>query len=251
MLAANATTHFNDEAQEAYMDKAIHEKPNIKRRVNATTIGAILCASLILLLVVCHFNGLLDPLYDIAFPPTQEEIHMKTSGYFAALEKTRHARHNRAFVTTLTIGCTASIAACIPLALKDHRAKQQEIALQREQEQEKVRQLLSNQLELDAEEFLGMRSLPEFTGIYILHNVSKDMYYVGQSVRVVQRVRNHLAGRGNGDVYADFKYGDRFTIRGVAMDGSGYLSIDDLERDMIDAFDALNSGYNRTRGNRT
>lgn len=33
------------------------------------------------------------------------------------------------------------------------------------------------------------------------------------------------------------------------MASSGYLSIDDLERDMIEAYDAYDSGYNRQRGN--
>lgn len=118
-----------------------------------------------------------------------------------------------------------------------------------EAEREQARQLASNQAELTAEEFLSLAGAPEFTGVYILHNETKGMYYVGQSVRVMQRVRQHLTGHGNGDVYADYKYGDRFTVRTISMASSGYLSIDDLERDMIEAYDAYDSGYNRQRGN--
>lgn len=40
----------------------------------------------------------------------------------------------------------------------------------------------------------------EFTGIYILHNMNEDKYYVGQSVRVLNRVRQHFTGHGNGDI---------------------------------------------------
>lgn len=89
----------------------------------------------------------------------------------------------------------------------------------------------------------------DFTGIYVLHNKTKDMYYVGQSVKVIDRIRQHLAGHGNGDVYADFKYGDEFEVSTVSLADSGYGSLNDLESDTIAAYDAYNNGYNRTAGN--
>lgn len=105
----------------------------------------------------------------------------------------------------------------------------------------------------NAEDFLKRRgylkSDGDFTGIYILHNVTKDQYYVGQSVRVIGRVTQHLTGHGNGDVYADFKYGDEFTVKTISLVDSGYQSIDALERHAIDTYHAFNLGYNRTRGN--
>lgn len=61
----------------------------------------------------------------------------------------------------------------------------------------------------------------EFTGIYILHNVTRDMYYVGQSIRVLHRIRQHLTGHGNGDAYADYKHGDEFAIRALSLVESG------------------------------
>lgn len=118
--------------------------------------------------------------------------------------------------------------------------------------------LLDGRGELSADEFLKHRAAlarlrsgnpDEFTGVYILHNETKDMYYVGQSVRVLQRVTQHLTGHGSGDVYADFKYGDRFMVRTVPLVDSGYQSLNDLERDMIMAYDAYENGYNNTRGN--
>ena len=105
---------------------------------------------------------------------------------------------------------------------------------------------------ISAQEFLAVYDAlrqSDFTGIYVLHNVSKDMYYVGQSIKVVDRVRQHLTGHGNGDVYADFKYGDAFTVSTLSLGESGYGSLNDLERDTIAAYDAYRKGYNRTSGN--
>lgn len=110
-----------------------------------------------------------------------------------------------------------------------------------------------------AEVFLKMRSHlaatkmlgdSEFTGVYILHNVTKGKYYVGQSIRVLSRINQHLTGHGNGDVYADFKYGDSFTVSTIPIQGSGYQSLNDLERDTISAYNAKDNGYNMTSGNR-
>ena len=92
---------------------------------------------------------------------------------------------------------------------------------------------------------------PDYTGVYIIHNKTKDQYYVGQSVHVLKRVTAHLTGHGNGNVYADYKYGDTFTVRLVPLVGSGYQNLNDLERDMIYAYNAFDNGYNATRGNRT
>lgn len=90
----------------------------------------------------------------------------------------------------------------------------------------------------------------EFEGVYILYNTSRNKYYVGQSVHVFSRVNAHLTGHGNGDVYADYKYGDDFKIMLVPLCNSGYGNLNDLEREMIGAFDSCATGYNKTRGNR-
>lgn len=95
-----------------------------------------------------------------------------------------------------------------------------------------------------------LRTRGDFTGVYVIHNKTKDMYYVGQSARVVGRLIQHLTGCGNGDVYADYKYGDDFELNVVSLRESGYDSLDALERDTIAAYDAYGRGYNRTRGNR-
>ena len=123
---------------------------------------------------------------------------------------------------------------------------------------QRVLELSEGYEEIPAEEFLNRRNAltgsrldgsSEFTGVYVLHNTTQDRYYVGQSIRVLDRVNQHFTGHGNGDVYCDFKNGDHFTVRTISLVSSGYESINDLERQLIDAHDAYRSGYNKTRGN--
>ena len=90
----------------------------------------------------------------------------------------------------------------------------------------------------------------EFSGVYVLYNKSKDMYYVGQAKKIFTRVNQHFTGHGNGDVYADYKYGDQFTIRMIALDTSGFKTLNELERHAISTYNAKNKGYNKQRGNK-
>lgn len=114
----------------------------------------------------------------------------------------------------------------------------------------RLHSLTNDALEVSPEEFFDLRkSAVEFVGVYILHNLDRNMYYVGQSVRVLSRVNQHFTGHGNGDVYADFKYGDTFTIRCLSLANSGYGSLDALEKDFIKRYNANVTGYNKTQGN--
>jgi len=88
------------------------------------------------------------------------------------------------------------------------------------------------------------------TGIYIILNKTKNMYYVGQAQNVYQRCSNHFLGKGNADIYVDYKYGDEFIIRFIALVDSGYTNLDELERYYIDEFDAVEFGYNKKKGNK-
>lgn len=71
-----------------------------------------------------------------------------------------------------------------------------------------------------------------------------DNVYVGQSVKVCSRVRAHLTGHGNGDVYADVRNGQDVVIRIVPCPEK---EMNDRERALIAAFHATGS-YNSTRG---
>ncbi|MCM1165443.1 MAG: GIY-YIG nuclease family protein [Lachnospiraceae bacterium] len=128
---------------------------------------------------------------------------------------------------------------------------------------EQLSDLSNNGIEVTPEEFFKLRNSSmggrgrkhisanyEFSGVYILFNHTKNKYYVGQGVKVFQRVNSHFTGHGNGDVYADYKYGDQFTIKLIKLEGSGFGSLNELERRMIGHYNAFSNGYNKTRGNR-
>lgn len=89
----------------------------------------------------------------------------------------------------------------------------------------------------------------DLTGCYVLYNKTKRMYYVGQSKDIMGRVKQHFTGKGNGDVYADYKYGDSFEVGLLLMENTSYSGLNDLERDLIEVFGAYERGYNKTRGN--
>lgn len=127
----------------------------------------------------------------------------------------------------------------------------------------KIKELANNSLEITPQNFFKIRNASnggkgrrhissqyDFPGVYILHNHTKNLYYVGQGKSVFSRVNNHFTGHGNGDVYADYKYGDQFTIKMIALEGSGFRTLNELERNTITTYNSFAKGYNKTRGNR-
>lgn len=127
---------------------------------------------------------------------------------------------------------------------------------------EQIFELANNTLELTPEEFFKMRNASfggrgkglysnnyNFAGVYILYNKSKDLYYVGQGGQILNRVNNHFTGKGNGDVYADYKYGDDWTIKMIALENSGFNTLNELESYTIKTYNSYERGYNKTRGN--
>lgn len=127
----------------------------------------------------------------------------------------------------------------------------------------KIKKLANSVMEITPKEFFSIRNASnggrgrkhistskDFAGVYILYNQTKKMYYVGQGKKVFQRVNNHFTGHGNGDVYADYKYGDKFTIKMIALSKSGFTTLNELERNTIRTYDAFLKGYNKTRGNK-
>lgn len=121
-------------------------------------------------------------------------------------------------------------------------SKQQEALL-------KLRQSLLEddpQIVASADEFMSQRKAltqqGEITGIFIVHNATKDLYYVGQSAKAIDRAAIQFLGRGNCDVYADYKYGDSFNVRIVPLPGSGYENLNELKRAAIQALEAADEG---------
>lgn len=103
--------------------------------------------------------------------------------------------------------------------------------------------LLENdpQIVASAEEFMAQQKAltqqGEITGIFIVHNATKNLYYVGQSAKAIDRAAIQFLGRGTCDVYADYKYGDSFNVRIIPLSGSGYESLNELKRTAIQALE--------------
>lgn len=126
---------------------------------------------------------------------------------------------------------------------------------------QKIFKLVNNNTEVTPEEFFELRKakvgknksiegkLYNFPGVYVIHNQTKNMYYVGQGKKVLDRVNNHFTGKGNGDVYADYKYNDRFEISIIPFINSGFSSLNELEKLAIKTYNSYTNGYNKTRGN--
>ena len=87
-------------------------------------------------------------------------------------------------------------------------------------------------------------------GVYIIYNRSQKRYYVGQAHKLLSRVNNHFTAKGNGEVYADYKYHDRFRLKLIPLKGSGFKTLNELESYYIARYKAMKEGYNKTRGNR-
>lgn len=89
------------------------------------------------------------------------------------------------------------------------------------------------------------------SGAYLICNTTKQKYYVGQSEKPVDRVSLHFTGRGNGDVYVDYKNGDAFTVRFYDLDTNHFRDLNELEYHLIRIYEARSKGYNRQGGNTT
>ncbi len=93
-----------------------------------------------------------------------------------------------------------------------------------------------------------------FSGCYVIfvfeHPVTNGNYrrfddiYIGQSVNVTRRVHGHFTGKGNGDVYADIKYGRSVYVELVPCDRE---DMNETEKALIEVFHATES-YNATQG---
>ena len=100
------------------------------------------------------------------------------------------------------------------------------------------------------EQFINKETLANYPGVYILHNATKNMNYVGQAQIVSERVTKHFTGRGgNPDVFFDYRSGDNFAVKVIPLKDSGFDSLNQLEKAMIEHYNAHENGYNKTRGN--
>ena len=122
----------------------------------------------------------------------------------------------------------------------------------------KINDFSSGNLELTPEELLKLRSFSfggqgrplyirkkVISGVYVILNKTKNMYFIGHSKHVLDRVKSHLNGRGNADIYYDYKNGDSFAIKMYSLEGSGFESLRDLEKDLALKLNAISKRYSR------
>ena len=128
----------------------------------------------------------------------------------------------------------------------------------------KILSLAQNIKEMSLEEFMEFRKAclkkkklsswkfsPEFYGIYIIYNKNLNIYYVGQSKNILERVPDHFGKKGCTDIHYDYQRGHSFTIKMIPLYGSNFFSLDKLERCAIMTYNSYRCGYNKTPGNRT
>ncbi|ADU28482.1 excinuclease ABC C subunit domain-containing protein [Evansella cellulosilytica] len=119
-------------------------------------------------------------------------------------------------------------------------------------------------LELKNDSARREQEIENFPGIYIIHNCVKDIYYIGQSKRVLDRAYKHfvtnpedMKGRYElsvkcnlPEIYIDFNSGDKFIVSLIPLDNTSFSSLNELEGYAIVAYDSVvPNGYNRVIGN--
>ncbi len=108
--------------------------------------------------------------------------------------------------------------------------------------------------------FVPLKQFQSFTyekivGCYIIHNIENDRYYIGQSKDVYKRLSQHFNGMvPNNIIFAEDYYScknsreDLFAVKIIPLKTKDEL--DKTERELIARYDAFNSGYNKTAGNK-
>lgn len=107
---------------------------------------------------------------------------------------------------------------------------------------------------ISLKQFIGLE-YEKIIGCYIIQNVIKDKYYVGQSKDVMRRLKQHFKGTvPNNVIFAEDYYStaveDRdnlFKVKIIQLQTKDEL--DSTEMQLIDQYDANNTGYNSTKGN--
>lgn len=166
----------------------------------------------------------------------------------------------------LTFFIVFLITIIIGIAWFKHRADENSKILLEEEINKEIQILEHEAISIDPHKFLTLnKDLKNrkksrlysqglnFEGIYVLHNITKDKHYVGQSVNVIKRVGMHFGGKksGNAQVYQDFKKGHEWNIKLIDMKTTNYNNLNDLEKYAIKLYKGYDKGYNKTRGNKS
>jgi len=141
---------------------------------------------------------------------------------------------------------------------KEHAEQEAKIKLLKREEQkakletfkqtkEQLRDKLKSQL--DAKEWKPLAAILNSAdkggvGIYIIHNKTRDKYYVGQAKQIHARIKKHFDVP---DLARDFLTGDQMQVKFLtANELDESYRLDHIEKTGIEIF---NAEYNRTSGN--
>lgn len=73
----------------------------------------------------------------------------------------------------------------------------------------------------------------DFEGVYILHNISRNIYHVGRSTKVLRKIDRTFRGYENQAVYSDWINQNDFTVRIVRLSDSDFDNTILLERALV------------------
>lgn len=101
----------------------------------------------------------------------------------------------------------------------------------------------------------GGLTYEKIIGVYIIHNLEKDKYYVGQSKDIMKRIKQHFNGTiPKNPIFAEDYYTsqmenkeDIFEVKIIPCETKDEL--DKLEKELISKYDSWLNGYNGTSGN--
>ena len=97
----------------------------------------------------------------------------------------------------------------------------------------------------------GMTIEDDPVGVYILRDIDNGKRYVGQGKKVISRALEHFVDAADDSVSEAYKAGHRFVVERIITgykDGSDFC-LNRVEAKLIEYYDSVNCGYNRTKGN--
>ena len=97
----------------------------------------------------------------------------------------------------------------------------------------------------------GMKIEDDPVGVYVLRDIDNEKRYVGQGKKVISRALKHFTDAVDDSVSEAYKAGHRFVVERIITgykDGADFC-LNRVEADLIEYYDSVNCGYNRTKGN--
>lgn len=112
----------------------------------------------------------------------------------------------------------------------------------------------------DDEKFVLLKHLvgaeyKKIVGCYVIKNNENGKCYVGQSKDVIKRIKQHFKGTEPHNIifaedYYSSKFQDKTALFSVLIIPTSVADLDPKERELIEKYDALQTGYNSTAGNK-